>query len=333
MAQLLHIGFNRTDARIVTISCANHLVVVDTASNRGKKKYSFNDQNGAILISEMLFRTNMICIVRGLLSKTISIWDSKQEKFLQENTVECSAPILSLKIHSSHLIVVHEDRLVIHDIQNSKLHTRPTVQNPLGLCAMTSQRECAIIAYPGNEIGNVKVEDLITGRATNLNAHNGEISCIALSQDGSLLATASQKGTLIRIFETATGTKIRTLRRGTTNAFITSIAFSHDCKHVACTSDKGTLHVWSIVNTHTNRTSSLSFVKFVVDVSYVNSEWSMSSYSGIEGRSECAFPPDDSSVVYVLTSLGRFLELKIDQGTEARLQDTRDLVEELGVVR
>lgn len=47
-----------------------------------------------------------------------------------------------------------------------------------------------------------------------LNAHQGEITCLALNRQGTLLASASSKGTLIRIWDTVRKTKIAELRRG-----------------------------------------------------------------------------------------------------------------------
>jgi len=47
-----------------------------------------------------------------------------------------------------------------------------------------------------------------------LNAHQGEITCLALNKQGTLVASASSKGTLIRIWDTIRKTKIVELRRG-----------------------------------------------------------------------------------------------------------------------
>ena len=72
------------------------------------------------------------------------------------------------------------------------------------------------------------------------------MSAIALNHDGNLLATASDKGQIIRIFVTDTGQQIQELRRGTDTAEVISLSFDPVSKYIGCTSDKGTVHIFSI---------------------------------------------------------------------------------------
>ncbi len=51
-------------------------------------------------------------------------------------------------------------------------------------------------------------------------AHSGRLSCISLNHDGSRCATTSDKGTLIRVFNTVTGVLLHELRRGVDRAEI-----------------------------------------------------------------------------------------------------------------
>merc|ERR1712194_11276 len=69
---------------------------------------------------------------------------------------------------------------------------------------------------------------------------------IALNFDGSLLATASDKGTLVRLFHTETGNLMQELRRGLDRAEVQCITFSSNSQWVVLSSDKGTVHVYAV---------------------------------------------------------------------------------------
>lgn len=81
-----------------------------------------------------------------------------------------------------------------------------------------------------------------------IEAHKNSIATLALSSDGSLLATASDKGTIIRIFNVETGIKLYQFRRGTYQTKVFSMSFSADNKFlVVCCASK-TVHIFKLGN-------------------------------------------------------------------------------------
>lgn len=79
-----------------------------------------------------------------------------------------------------------------------------------------------------------------------INCHKTSVEKLIISQNGALLASASVKGTIIRIFNTKTSKKVCEFRRGSLPAIITSLAFSSDYTVLACSSLNGTVHFFKI---------------------------------------------------------------------------------------
>lgn len=95
-----------------------------------------------------------------------------------------------------------------------------------------------------------------------INAHESPLAALQVTNDGTLLVTASERGTVLRLFETGlvkrghgvggsrdatedtTGKPIREFRRGVERATVTCLSFSLDNSWVACASDHGTVHVF-----------------------------------------------------------------------------------------
>ena len=80
-----------------------------------------------------------------------------------------------------------------------------TCNNPNGLCALNSENSC-MLAIPHTEKGHVKVRSFAEPNRTEaiIMCHQGSIAAMALNRHGDLLATASEKGTLIRIWKVDT---------------------------------------------------------------------------------------------------------------------------------
>jgi WD40 repeat protein len=77
-------------------------------------------------------------------------------------------------------------------------------------------------------------------------SHLGDVTAVALNHEGTLLATASNKGLVIRIFSADNGQLIQELRRGTDRADIFGLSFDLVSKYLGVSSDKGTVHLFTV---------------------------------------------------------------------------------------
>lgn len=69
---------------------------------------------------------------------------------------------------------------------------------------------------------------------------------ITLSNDGTLLATASKLGTIIRIFKVSSGEGVAQFRRGRYPSKIKCISFSNDNKYLIVSSSSHNIHIFAI---------------------------------------------------------------------------------------
>lgn len=170
-------------------------------------------------------------------------------------------------------------------------------------------------------MGTVMIKNYDKQSSIPITAHQNALSCISLNNDGTILATASEKGTLIRVYQTENGNLIKELRRGAEKAEIYSIALDSSSKFLACSSDRKTIHIFSLKTQEEEKKEAEDaknhksvFGKitnfFGVQSAYFNSEWSFAQFRISEVKSICTFGPDSS--IIVVSADGMYYQASFD---------------------
>lgn len=144
-------------------------------------------------------------------------------------------------------MVVLENRTYIYNFDELRLiDAIETCSNLKGLVALNPDPENTVLATPDQTKGNVRVNNYEKNKSIKIPAHQAALYAMCLNYAGTLLATASDKGTLIRIFSTETGNCLQELRRGREKADIYSITFDLKSQWLSCASDRSTIHIFAI---------------------------------------------------------------------------------------
>ncbi|KAL6968474.1 Autophagy-related protein 18a [Sarracenia purpurea var. burkii] len=291
------------------------------------------DHGGGIGTVEMLFRCNILSLVGGgpdpqyPLNK-VMIWDDHQSRCIGE--LSFRSEVRGVRLRRDRIVVVLEQKIFVYNFSDLKLlHQIETITNPKGLCAVSQASGSLVLVCPGLQKGQVRVEHYLSKRTKFIMAHDSRIASFALTQDGHLLATSSTKGTLVRIFNTFDGSLLQEVRRGADRAEIYSLAFSSGAQWLAVSSDKGTVHVFSLkINLGNLRSdkshdasdpnhavsspaSSLSFMKGVLP-KYFSSEWSVAQFRLPEGSQYIVAFGHQKNTVVILGLDGSFYRCQFD---------------------
>lgn len=216
----------------------------------------------------MLFSTSLVALI--LSPRHLIIQNTKRGSVICE--LSFPSAVLAVRLNRKRLCVVLEDSIYLYDIANMSLLQRiDTSPNPGAICALSPSSENCYFAYPlpkprddsGDKrprhappaslsyapvtSGDVLIFDAQTLKVVNVvEAHRSPLSCIALNNDGTLLATASETGTIIRVFSVPGGQKLYQFRRGTYPSTIYSMSFNMASSLLCVSSTSDTIHIFRL---------------------------------------------------------------------------------------
>ncbi|KAK3068478.1 autophagy protein [Teratosphaeriaceae sp. CCFEE 6253] len=271
MASLTYLNWNQTHD------------VLAVATTRGLRLYSTDPfelitftSDDEIALVEQLFSTSLVAIV--LTPRLLRIVNTKRHSTICELTFH--GMVVAVKMNRKRLVVMLEEIVFMYDISNmSLLHQQTTPLNPAGICALSPNSEHNYLALPHFQkaapnlqtqpthvpksvakeptSGDVLLYDLNKmEEVTVIQAHQAPLSCLALNKDGTLMATSSEKGTVIRIFSLPAGKKLYQFRRGSMPAKIYCMTFNAASTLLCVSSATETVHVFKLAPPSSSSSSS-----------------------------------------------------------------------------
>ena len=291
----------------------------------------------------MLYRTNILALVGSednLEDKNnkLIIWDDHQKKRLSE--VKFSEKIMNVKLRKDIIIVVSRVKIFVFNLNTFKSKdVIETGDNSHGTVGVSYIDGKTILAYPDKSKGHIRVKNYESNDVFPIQAHENHIAYITVSYNGDLLASASEQGTLVRIFSTEKGDLLQEVRRGKDKANIKYICFDNNLKFIAASSNKGTIHIWTLSHINKNekkedgdmivpenKTSGLKWLPKFLGGDFFNSEWSFAQVRITNQSSICCFGPDNT--IIVVTTEGKYYKAQFDvkNGGDCKIIKEEDLI-------
>lgn len=202
-----------------------------------------------VYIVERLFSSSLVVVVSTAMPQRMNIYHFKKGTEICNYSYPNN--ILAVKLNRQRLVVCLEESIYIHNIKDMKLLKTllNTPSNPSGLCALSINHSNSYLAYPGSAtIGEIIVYD-----ANNLNtltmipAHDSPLAALTFNASATKLASASERGTVIRVFSIPEGLRLFEFRRGMKRYVnISSLSFSPDGQFLCASSNTETVHIFKL---------------------------------------------------------------------------------------
>jgi len=251
---LLCAGFNQDQSCFFCGTTAGFRVfTVSPLSEVHRREQTSVLKNCAVPTMGMLFRTNifaMVCVCEDNYTSAdkfkVKVYDDAKKRFIGE--LRSKNEVKGLALRRDIIVMVCEFAIYVYTNDKMRIILHLTTKgNPRGLCALASTCNPWILCCPGQSTGTVRVQVGQDDRATHVfAAHQTQLAALVVNPSGTMVATASEKGTVCKVFNTSDGQILFRLRRSTRPAGISCLQFSHDNRFLAVASSSSTVHIFKL---------------------------------------------------------------------------------------
>jgi autophagy-related protein 18 len=205
-----------------------------------------------IFLVELLHESSLVFLVGSEEAKDFSpykvtIW-STNENLVIYSSPKFNSKILGIKLNKKRMLVLEKNLLHIYNFSDMKIIHSMEVNNisisniAISYCSESDN----ILCYSHfADQGLIKIYDLFSLYLKyTIRAHKSKVGRLSINHKGDMVASCSEKGTIIRIFSIITGDKIYTYKRGISSTIIYSMCFNKLNNQLLVTSENGTAHLF-----------------------------------------------------------------------------------------
>ena len=295
--------------------------------------------NGGIGIIKILDKSNIFCLVGGGKNPRFSpnvliLWNDKNDEI--SNEYRCDSFIINCYIKQNCIFIICSDNIIIINTKSMELIEKiETINNPKGIFSICNEPKKYIFSYPDNSKGNILIRffdkvnkinnekkqdnEKLGDNNTKIiikNAHKGNINILCFNYIGTKIASTSNSGTVIRIFDVEFGKLITEFRRGNIDAHIYSLSFSFNDNYLGLTSNHSSCHIFDLQNSKQklkdpNKSSMMSYISGVgklISNNQNSHSWRKFDIPKKE-RSIITFTKEDNNKCFIIDKSGNYLSI------------------------
>ena len=220
------VGFGTVSS--ITLASDQNSICVSTS--RGFAVYQTSDfsltyshsHDCPVLYAESVASSSLILLLTDC---RVTLWSCSDNKAVASIDFEAAANVNAVRSNSRRVMAsLANDRILFFELKS--LRVLSSLEESATAISLAGGSEHGYAAW-GKKDGSVTIVDSYTlGKVGSVAAHSSPISAVALSPMGNFLATASERGTVVRVFNLPKFELFALFRRGTSEARLTSLCFS-----------------------------------------------------------------------------------------------------------
>ncbi|CAG9318497.1 unnamed protein product [Blepharisma stoltei] len=252
--RILRLVFNQTNSNLVAGTSKGFRIVrlEDCKITSRRDKESELHFPGGFTCLAPMFSTQLICLVGSRENpryhpNVVYFWDEYQVDMKGE--IRFRSEVKNVLIRRDKVVIILQNMTYVYELNNLKpVASISTIDNTNGVGSISYDKDRFVLGTLDTKPGWIRIENFSGGGFKTASIHENPIAILSIDFSGTYGATASEQGTIIRVFDCITLDILHELRRGSSAAKISALVFSPDHSFLISSSNRATIHAWNIKN-------------------------------------------------------------------------------------